>query len=113
MTPIGLNRISLKPPTLIIFYFSIGLSCSLLLMAILRRDSTSQEFAIQVGMPRRGNTQRINTMYTARNAMNHNQSGIDFVSFRQHSSLFGKDDLPSLVTERATDVPHVVPGYIC
>ena len=45
--------------------------------------------------------------------MNHNQSGIDFVSFRQHSSLFGKDDLPSLVTERATDVPHVVPGYIC
>src|SRR6266498_4243684 len=63
MTPIGLNRISVKSSTLIIFYFS-----SLLLLVLLRRDSTSQEFAIQVGTPRRGSSQRINTMHAARNA---------------------------------------------
>jgi hypothetical protein len=66
----------------------------LLLPAILRRDSTSQEFAIQVGMPRRGSTQRINTMYAARNAINHNQSGIDFVSFLPRSSLLGRMSCP-------------------
>jgi hypothetical protein len=57
------------------FYFAIVL-CSL--FVLLRRDSTSQEFAIQVGTPRRGSTQRINTIYAAKNAMNHNQSGIYF-----------------------------------
>jgi hypothetical protein len=59
----------------------------LLLSALPRRDSTSQEFAIHVGTPRRGNSHRINTMYAARSAMNHNQSGIDFVSFLPRSSL--------------------------
>jgi hypothetical protein len=60
------------------FHFSI-VPC--FLFVLLRRDSTSQEFAIQVGTPRRGSTQRIKTMYAAKNAMNPNQSGIDFVSF--------------------------------
>src|SRR5580765_2377672 len=60
-------------------------SFSLLLPALPRRDSTSPEFAIHVGTPRRGNSHRINTMYAARSAMNHNQSGIDFVSFLPRS----------------------------
>jgi len=46
-----------------------------------RRDSTLPEFAIQVGTPRRGSTHRISTMYAAKNAMNHNQSGINLFSF--------------------------------
>ena len=58
-----------------------------LLLVLLCRDSTPQEFAIQVGTPRRGSTQRINTMYTARNAMNHNQSGIT-----PHLFLFSSND---------------------
>ena len=70
-----------------IFSSSLHRSFSLLLPALPRRDSTSPEFAIHVGTPRRGNSHRINTMYAARSAMNHNQSGIDFVSFLPRSSL--------------------------
>jgi hypothetical protein len=57
-------------------YFIVVSFCGVILLEFLRRDSTSQEFAIQVGTPRRGSTQRINTMYAAGNAMNHNQSGM-------------------------------------
>src|SRR5438552_1190970 len=39
-----------------------------------------REFAIQVGTPRRGSTQLINTIYTAKSAMNPNQPGINFIS---------------------------------
>ena len=67
-------------------HFLIVSSRSLLLVA-LRRDSTPQEFAIQVGTPRRGNTQRINTMYVARNAINQSQSGIYFSSSLWQSIL--------------------------
>ena len=65
------------------FIFSSYLhrSFSLLLPALPHRDSTSQEFAIHVGTPRRGNSHRINTMYAARSAMTHNQSGIDSCPF--------------------------------
>jgi hypothetical protein len=70
---------SIESPSSLVF--SIVRSSFLLLLVLLRRDSTSQEFAIQVGTPRRGSTQRINAMYTARNAMNHSQSSMYFVSF--------------------------------
>jgi hypothetical protein len=79
----GLATLRMHNPDGFEFYvvhFSIFSSRSLLLPALLRRDSTSQEFAIQVGTPRRGSTQRINTIYTAKTATNPNQSGINFIS---------------------------------
>jgi len=48
---------------------------------LVRRDSASQEPDIHVGTPRRGNTQRIKTMYAAKNATNQSQSGINLISF--------------------------------
>jgi hypothetical protein len=48
--------------------------------ASLHRDSTSREFAIQVGTPSRGSTQRMRTIYVAKTAMNQSQSGITFSS---------------------------------
>jgi hypothetical protein len=53
---------------------------SLFLPALLRRHSTPREFAIQVGTPKRGRTQRIKTMYAAKNATNQSQSGISLIS---------------------------------
>jgi hypothetical protein len=38
------------------------------------RDSTRQEFAIQVGTPSRGSTQRMSTKYAARKSTGHNHS---------------------------------------
>ena len=40
------------------------------------RDSTRHELAIQVGIPSRGSTQRISTMYAANNSTGHNHSNI-------------------------------------
>jgi hypothetical protein len=64
----GLNPIFVQFPKIFAVHVFIVPSCSLFLASVVRRDSTSQEFAIQVGTPRRGSTQRINTMYTAKNA---------------------------------------------
>jgi hypothetical protein len=88
MTPIELT-IFHRIAQLFSAYFSIVsiVPCSLFLMSLLRRDSTSQEFAIQVGTPRRGSTQRINTIYAARNPMNHNQSSMSFSSSLPRSMI--------------------------
>jgi hypothetical protein len=64
-----------------VVHFSILPSRSLLLLAFWRRDPTSHEFAIQVGTPSHGKTQRINTMYPAKRAINPNQSGMSVFSF--------------------------------
>lgn len=71
------NRLRATSMCLSLLYVLLG---SLVLPVFFRRDSTSQEFAIHVGIPRRGSTQRINTMYIAKNATNHNQSSIKFIS---------------------------------
>jgi hypothetical protein len=44
------------------------------------RDSTSQALAIQVGTPRRGNSQRMTAKYAAKNNNSHNHSGIKLLS---------------------------------
>jgi hypothetical protein len=77
---------------------------------LLRQDSASQEPDIDVGTPRRGNTQRIKTrMYAAKNATNQSQSGISWVSYR---SMLGKPagrlrihftNMPSTHTAAACD----------
>lgn len=76
MNPTGLNPISIENSRFLPVHSSIVSPCSLFLTSLLRRDSTPQEFAIQVGTPKRGSTQRIKTMYAARKAINANQSGI-------------------------------------
>jgi hypothetical protein len=52
----------------------------LLLLSVLRRASTPHDLAIHVDTPKRGSTQRIKAIYTAKAVMNQNQSGISSTS---------------------------------
>ena len=64
------------------------------LSVLSRRDSASQEPDIHVGTPRRGNTQRIKTMYAAKSATNQSQSGIRLIS---SCSLIGIPDIGHVI----------------
>jgi hypothetical protein len=63
------------------FLYLLGCGSAALGLPSSRRRDSTPELAIQVGTPRRGSTQRMSTMYTTKNAMNHSQSGIHFISF--------------------------------
>jgi len=64
----------------LLFHFSVVSFCGLILLEFSRRDSASHDADIQVGTPKRGNTQRIKTMYAANNTTNQSQSGISLIS---------------------------------